>query len=305
MRPALRHDLSAGPVLLAAFGILVLTVMDSVAKGLSSHHPAIDIVAIRYVSGILWSSLAALWFRMPMPTMAMVNIHSLRAVFFGLTSFLFFYALGTLPIVESLVLTYLSPIFMAIFAAALLKEKTHAKTAIVIAVSLVGVIVTALGSRVGQNGIAGNWQGVAAALGSAATYALSMVLLRARSGSDPIASIVFLQNILTTLLVLPVAFVFGDPVAAISQDWPLAALVGLLGTIGQYVLSYAVRAAPAARIGTMEYSSIVWAAAIGFFAFGEVPSFSTLVGAALIVGASLFMLRPNRPSLSGPAMPTE
>jgi len=69
--------------------------------------------------------------------------------------------------------------------------------------------------------MAGSWLGILAALGSAGTYALSGVLLRARKGSDAIGSIVVLQNVLTAAIIVPISFVIGTPFQAILADWPI------------------------------------------------------------------------------------
>jgi S-adenosylmethionine uptake transporter len=274
--------------------VFVLTVMDSVAKEMSQHHSTLDVVSIRYVSGLFWSGLAALFIRPPMPDAAMVRAHSIRAIFFGSTSFLFFYALKVLPIVETLVFTYVSPIFMALLGWIVLKEKVPKSTAIAIVISFVGVLVIAGGKNGGSLDISADLIGIFAALGSSATYALSMVLLRARTGTDAIATIVVLQTVLTSLLVLPLAFYFGDPIGTVLSDWPLALLFGLLGTGGQFAMATALRSAPAARIGVVDYTSLVWASLFGMMIFGEWPGVSVYVGAALIIVASFLLLRQKK-----------
>jgi S-adenosylmethionine uptake transporter len=294
MKTPLRHDLSAGPVLLACFGVFVLTVMDSVAKQMSLHHPTLDVVSIRYVSGLFWSGLAALFIRPPLPDAAMIRAHSIRALFFGSTSFLFFYALKVLPIVETLVFTYVSPIFMALLGRILLKEKVPPATALAILISFSGVLVIAGGKTDGSLGLSGDLIGILAALGSSLTYALSMVLLRARTGTDSIATIVVLQTVLTSILVLPLAFYFGDPIGTILSDWPLCLLFGLLGTIGQFAMATALRSAPAARIGVVDYTSLVWASLIGIVIFAEWPELSVYAGAALIILASFLLLKQKK-----------
>ena len=55
MKMPLRHDLTAGPVLLACLAIGLLTLMDGVAKELSTRLTTLDVVTIRYVSGIFWA----------------------------------------------------------------------------------------------------------------------------------------------------------------------------------------------------------------------------------------------------------
>ena len=295
MKPALRHDLSAGPVLLACLGVFLLTSLDGVAKELSTRHSTIDVVSIRYMSGVFWSSLTTLILRPPMPNLDMIKAHSVRAFFFAITSFLFFYALSALPIVETMVVTYVSPIFMALFGRILLSEKVHPSTAMAILISFIGVLVIALGKGFSPLGMGGSWLGILAALGSAGTYALSGVLLRARTGSDAIGSIVVLQNVLTAAIIVPISLVIGSPFEAIVQDWPLVLLIGALGTGGQFAMALALRAAPAARIGVVDYTSLIWASLIGIVIFAEWPEPTVYIGAALIMAASFLLLRQKKP----------
>ena len=298
MKPALRHDLSAGPVLLACLGVFLLTSLDGVAKELSTRHSTIDVVSIRYMSGVFWSSLTTLILRPPMPNLDMIKAHSVRAFFFAITSFLFFYALAALPIVETMVVTYVSPIFMALFGRILLSEKVHPSTAMAILISFIGVLVIALGKGFSPLGMGGSWLGILAALGSAGTYALSGVLLRARTGSDAIGSIVVLQNVLTAAIIVPISLVIGSPFEAIVQDWPLVLLIGALGTGGQFAMALALRAAPAARIGVVDYTSLIWASLIGIVIFAEWPEPTVYIGAALIMAASFLLLSQKKPILS-------
>ena len=294
MKPALRHDLSAGPILCACLGVLILTSLDGIAKELGTRHPTIDVVAIRYVSGIFWSSLVAIIIRPPLPNASMIRAHSVRAVFFALTSYLFFYALATLPLVETMVVSFVSPIFMALFGRIVLSEKVHPATAFAIALSFTGVLITASGQGFSLLNLSGNWLGIGAALGSAGTYALSGVLLRARTGSDPIVTIVVLQNVLTASIVIPIAFVMGDPLAAIIADWPFVIAIGALGTAGQFAMAFALRAAPAARIGVVDYTSLVWASIIGIVFFAEWPEPTVYIGGAMIMSGSFLLLRQKK-----------
>jgi len=90
----------------------------------------LDVVSIRYLAGLLWSAVAFAIFRPPLPDGEMVKAHSFRAIFYVGTSFLFFYAISVLPMVETMVFTYVAPIFMAILGRFLLKEKVPASTAL-------------------------------------------------------------------------------------------------------------------------------------------------------------------------------
>jgi len=55
--------------------------------------------------------------------------------------------------------------------------------------------------------------------------------------------------------------------------------MGALGTVGQFAMASALHRAPAARIGTIEYTSIIWATVIGIFFFAEWPEWTSYAGA--------------------------
>ena len=288
------HDLSIGPVLLAVAAVFFFTLLDGIAKDLGARHSTIDVVSIRYVSGLVWSAFVAAVFRPPWPSSNMVKAHSFRAFFYVGTSFLFFYAISVLPMVETMVFTYIAPIFMAILGRILLKEKVPASTALAILLSFVGILVIAFGKGFSLDHLQGSVLGIVAALGSAGTYALANVLLRARAGDDTIAGVVVLQNVLASTLVLPLAFLIGDPIGAIKSEWMLGLAMGALGTIGQFAMATALHRAPAARIGTVEYTNIIWATVIGILAFQEFPDWTVYAGAALIIAGSLLLLQKKK-----------
>lgn len=288
------HDLSIGPIALAILAVFFFTALDGIAKDLGSRHPTIDVVSIRYLSGLIWSAVAAALFRPPWPSFDMIKAHSIRAFFYAGTSFLFFYAISVLPMVETMVFTYIAPIFMAILGRLLLKEKVPASTAMAILLSFAGILVIAFGKGFSMDHLGGSFLGILAALGSAGTYALANVLLRARAGDDTIAGVVVLQNILASTLVLPFAFIIGDPWGALRSEWLLGLLMGALGTLGQFAMATALHRAPAARIGTVEYTNIIWATLIGILAFGEWPEWTAYAGAALIIAGSFLLLRQKK-----------
>jgi drug/metabolite transporter (DMT)-like permease len=290
-----RDDGTVLAIVLAGIGIIVLTVMDAIIKGVSVGHATVDIVALRYTTGFLWALPVLAIVRPPAPGAAMLRANAVRSVLVLATALLFFHALALLPLVEASVLGYLAPVVMALMARIVLGEPVAPATALAIVLGFAGVLVIAVGKGLGTVGFGTDAIGVAAALAAAFTYALSMVLLRKRTASDPTASIVVVQNGFAGLMALPVAFWFGNPLALL-RDQPLAVLaIGGLGTAGHLLFAEAYKRAPAARVGAMEYSGFVWALGIGFFAFGEWPTWATLAGAALIVFGSLLLLRKPAP----------
>jgi S-adenosylmethionine uptake transporter len=68
----------------------------------------------------------------------------------------------------------------------------------------------------------------------------------------------------------------------------------MLGVSGQFLLTWAYRRAMAGVLASVDYLALPYAALLGFVFFREVPSGAVWGGAALIVGASLIVMGPQR-----------
>jgi drug/metabolite transporter (DMT)-like permease len=274
-------------ILEAASGIAFLSVMDGMIKGVAARYPTFELVFLRYLFGSLAIlSLAALA-RPGWPSRETLKANGVRALLVVVTATSFFYALGALPLAETLALSFLSPIFVALFAAALLRETIDARIVAGLGLGLVGMAIIVWGKSGGAFG--GSISGVMAVLLSALTYALSIVMLRARAQRDAIINIVAIQNAGPCLFVAgPAAWVW---VAPTPVDWAVIASIGLLGAAGHLMLARAYSRAEAARLAPLEYTALIWAIILGLAFYGEIPTAATLGGAALIMAGTLISAR--------------
>jgi drug/metabolite transporter (DMT)-like permease len=69
---------------------------------------------------------------------------------------------------------------------------------------------------------------------------------------------------------------------------------GVLGCLGHLCLIRAFTAAPASVVAPFSYSSLIWATIAGFAIWGDWPSTTTLLGAALIIGSGLYIFLRER-----------
>ena len=65
---------------------------------------------------------------------------------------------------------------------------------------------------------------------------------------------------------------------------------GLFNALGQYWWTRALSLAPPAAVGPFYYFTLVWAIALGFLFWGDVPTLALLAGSAIVVGSGLFLL---------------
>jgi drug/metabolite transporter (DMT)-like permease len=68
-------------------------------------------------------------------------------------------------------------------------------------------------------------------------------------------------------------------------------LGGLFGGVGQLLLTEALRNAPVGVIAPFDYTQLVWATLFGFVVWGELPHPLTLIGAVVVAGSGVYILR--------------
>ncbi|MBP7241228.1 DMT family transporter [Amaricoccus sp.] len=202
-----------------------------------------------------------------------------------------FTALGLLPLPEVTALGYAAPLLTVIFAAMFLGEEVRVFRLGAVALGLAGVmIVLAPRLTVLDVDAASKLQtiGAMAALLGAVFAALAQVFVRKLVHSEQTSAIVFYFSLTAALLSLAtLPFGWAWPTAG---EAGLLVAAGLLGGVGQILLTESYRHAETSVIAPFEYVSMVLALAFGYLIFAETPTASMLGGAALIVAAGLFII---------------
>lgn len=206
-----------------------------------------------------------------------------------------FLALGLLPFPEAVAIGYAAPLLATVFAAMFLGEKVRFVRLASVALGLVGVVLI-LSPRltVIDPAAASKLEtvGAFAAFNGAVFAALATVFVRRLVQQETTAAIVFYFSVIASalaLLTLPFGWV-----------WPgwgtlgLLVLTGLLGGIGQVLMTAAFKHAETAVIAPFDYASMVLALLIGYFVFAEVPTAIMLLGAALVMAAGLIIIFRER-----------
>ncbi|MBL0929755.1 MAG: DMT family transporter [Alphaproteobacteria bacterium] len=272
---------------LAVFGIALLTGMDALAKALAGGYGTFQIVFFRYAVSLLLFAAAIPLLRPEWPRRERLGAHAARAVLTIVTGATFFYALGKLPFTEVFAIAYTGPIFVALFGALLLGEKVRWPTMAAIACGFAGVLVIAADGPAG-GGDTQQYLALACAIASPVSYALGVVLLRSQTLHESVPTILIVQAAMITLGLAIVAgprFTMPDG----ADLWAIGG-IGLLGAAGIYAFSAAIAKLQAAQVAAADYSGLIWAAMLGYVAFGETPRPAMWIGALLILAGSATML---------------
>jgi drug/metabolite transporter (DMT)-like permease len=264
-------------LLLYFAGVGCLSLMDATVKQVASKYPLAEVSFLRFAAGTIVIGLIVAWIRPHWPSREMISVNAIRSVLTVATSLTFFFALTALPLAETVALSFLSPAFLALFGAWLLKERLSPKIGVALGVGFIGMLVI-VGGQIGATSYGPlALAGACASLAAAVFYALAMVLLRSRASIDPIPLTVLVLHIAASaILVLPAwwtdALIFGG--------------IGVLGVGGHLLLANAFARSQAGRLAALEYTALLWAAGLGYLFFAEVPGIATVVGALFIVGSA-------------------
>ncbi len=290
------HALKGIGLKLAA--VAVFTIMASLIKATAPHIPPGEAVFFRsafampvILAWLLWQGdfPGGLATRDPLG-------HVWRGVFGTTAMGLGFAGLGLLPLPEVTAIGYASPLLVVVFGAVLLGESVHKVRLAAVAMGLAGVLVV-LSPRLGLDGTTGTGNaremlGVAVTLSGAALAALAQVFVRRLTATEGTAAIVFWFTATSTalsLLTLP----FGWLVPTLYEA-ALLVLAGLLGGLGQILLTSAYRHAEAGLVAPFDYASMILAIAIGYVVFSEVPARTTVIGATIIIAAGILIIWRER-----------
>ncbi|WP_448735382.1 DMT family transporter [Agrobacterium sp. 22-223-1] len=288
-------------ILLKLTAMLAFTVMSACVKGLDGAIPVGEVVFCR---GFFALIPLCLWFiasseRITVP--AAKNIGSLLAgssaglggMFFG------FLALAYLPLVNVTVLSYTTPLFTIMLAALLLGEKVRIYRWSAVLTGFIGVFIT-LSPKLIFDTASGPAQidsvamiGTALALTGALCAAFSSIAVRHLNSIEKPSRIVLIYT-LTGVVAGLATLGFGWKMPDFHQFLLLAG-GGLAGGIGQIAMTLSLRHAQASLLAPFDYTTMIWAIALGYLFMAEVPTGATIIGALTVIAAGLFaMWRENR-----------
>ena len=201
-----------------------------------------------------------------------------------------FYGIMRLPLPDAIAIGYAMPLLTVVFAALFLGETVRIFRWSAVAVGLGGVlIITWPRLSLFSEGFGSEEAlGALAVLASAALGATAMILVRKLVLTERTPTIVLYFSLTATILSLG-----SLPFGWIMLDWQtlmLMAMAGFCGGLGQILLTQSYRHADVSTIAPFEYTSIVLGILIGYFIFGDVPTWTMLAGTTIVVGAGLFVI---------------
>ncbi len=271
---------------LAGIGLTLLSVTlfaccNAVAKYLVMRFPVGEMLFVRSAVALLLilpllrrADLAAMRRTRP-------ELHLLRSLCSGVEVGCYYWAITLLPLADASTIYLAGPIYITALSVFFLSEQVGWRRWAAVLVGFAGVIVAVRPSGAGLSLHAG------VALFGSLLYAISQVVTRGLRGT-PTSLLVATQ--MAALLVLSAGTSLWGWTAPNGWEGAMMVLIGVLAMVAYFCANRGLQLAPASVVAPFQYASIIGAVALGYGIFDEIPSASTLAGAAIIVGAGCFIL---------------
>ncbi len=271
-----------GPFLLI-LAMFMFAAMGIFVKSAGKHVPFVEIVMFRCLA-----SAAAVWLLAKREKISVRGTRRdllfLRALFGTIGLFMYFYAMTKIPIGDTILLNQTAPVFILPLAVLFLKEKVTKVHVFLVAVVLLGVVlvIKPTGNVVNAPALI--------ALGSAVFTAFAYILIRRLTSIEHPLTIVFWFNAIGFLVSLPITIpVFILPGLGDALD---LAVMALLATFGQILMTFAYRYSEAGRLSALGSFGAVFGAFFDYAVTGHLPDIWSALGSITII-VSCFLLQLN------------
>ncbi|HEX2115730.1 MAG TPA: DMT family transporter [Alphaproteobacteria bacterium] len=272
-------------MLLAMF---LFACMDAVNKNLSQTYAVTQILWVRFVFFLGFALLVA---RQRMRLSVAIRsrafwLQSARSVLLIGEIGTFILALHYLPLADVHALAAITPLLVTALSVPILGERVEWRRWAAIAAGFVGVLII-----VRPGFIELDWR-IFIALAGALFFAVYQIMLRVVARHDPPETTLLYSALIGTIVLSGIGpFTWTPPDA---EAWVLLLIGAVLGAGAHYSLIKALELGEASRLQPYGYTLMIWAALIGYVAFGQFPDAFTVAGAVIIAASGIYAFARER-----------
>ena len=270
-------------IILMSAAVLGFSLNDVLGKWLVATYSVAQVLVLRSIAALLilspfiWREGAAHLLRPRMPRLQLARVAAGT-----IEVACFYWAVGMMPLADTMAFWMATPIFVALASAVLLKEKLDRTRFAAVVLGFCGVLVT-LGATLDSG-----WLPILVAITGVCVYSAYLLATRALRGTS--------ATVLATYQMTG-ALVFGlvmAPFAWVPVTWTdggLLMLLGVVGVVAHLAVTNSLALAPAPVVVPWQYAMILWGILFGWIFFNEVPTSGMLAGVAIIIGAGFWLTR--------------
>jgi drug/metabolite transporter (DMT)-like permease len=212
--------------------------------------------------------------------------HLWRGISGSVALALFFYCITVLPLATAVTLNYTAPLFLTLLTMLVFKDKFHLPLSFAIALGFGGVVLLLHPTMEREQllpGLLGLISGFLAGVAYLNVKQLGII-------GEPETRTVFYFS-LTASVGSGLWMLFGQVHAITLQGFAILLGLGSTATLAQLAMTRAYRIGNTLVVGSMAYSTIIFASLFGILIWHEVLSLSSWVGMAFIIAGGVLSLR--------------
>jgi drug/metabolite transporter (DMT)-like permease len=275
---------------LAGIGLMLLAVFmfsfgDALGKFLVATYAVGQLLAFRACAALAVLSPLIWRHRREFLRMERPYLQLLRVVLSTIEVAAFFLATVYLPLADVITYYLACPIFVTALSGIVLGERIGWRRWTAILIGFAGVLIALRPSAQTISAPA-----IIALTGSLSFSVLMLITRHLRATPDVVmASTPLVGTFLLGALMAPLGWTTPS-----AGSLAMFAAAGCISVTALLCVNRSLKLAPASVVVPYQYSMIVWAVIFGFTVFGDVPSAATIAGAAIIIGAGLYIFLRER-----------
>lgn len=263
--------------------VAVLSIMAISGRELSAEITAFQTQFFRSAIGLVLVTIV--WLAIGRPSLATdrLRLHVGRSVLHYGAQYLWFLAIGLLPLAMVISIEFTTPVWTAILATAFLGERLTSWRVVSIALGFLGVLVIV------RPGLGNFDPAMLAILAAAIGFAFTLIMTKTLAGTDSAFTLIFYMHL--------VQFVVGIAPASyywVTPSWelvPWALAVGIAGTASHYCLTRAMAEADATVVVPLDFLRLPVMMTAGYLLYQESVDLLVFVGASMILAGNLTNVR--------------
>ncbi len=268
--------------LLMVLGTLVFAAMHAAIRYTTQHLSGLEVAFFRNLFGLFVIAPLLMRYGTALFHTDKFSLHLMRAVINAVSMVCFFVGLSMTPIARATALAFTAPLFTALFSALFLGETFRWRRWTAIFVGFFGALVIL------RPGLKEIDTGGLLIIASSLLWSIAMIDIKVLGRTESSRTITaYVTVLLTPLTLVPALWVWQMPSA---DMWVWLVFIGVIGTIGQIVITEAIKLADMTVLMPFDFLKLVWAAFLGMIFFAEVPDALTWVGAAIVFASSFYVV---------------
>src|SRR3979411_1918369 len=275
---------------LAAIGLMLLSIFmfsfgDALGQFMLATYSVGQLLWLRACAALIVLLPMIWWHRAEFMHLERPWLQLLRVTLSTLEVAAFFLATVYLPLVDVITYYLACPIFVTALSAIVLRERVGWRRWSAVLIGFCGVLIALRPSSQTVS-----WPAMIA-LGGSLSFAVLMLIPRSLRATPDIvlAASQFAGTFLLGALLSPFGWVTPSPGGLV-----LFAAAGCISVAALLCVNRSLNLAPASVVVPYQYSMIIWAVMFGYVVFGDVPEVATLAGAAIIIGAGIYIFMRER-----------